>query len=112
MFPGHPGAVGRGDPEIVRHLVEGTDVTAVAAFDDNVALTVLAATRWTGHRVPSDLAVIGFAEGQHAALWEPALTTVRINATAYGRRAARISLGLDAGNWTQPPSEVIVRETT
>ena len=103
---------GRGDPEVVRRLVEDTDVTAVAAFDDNVALAVLAAMRRTGHRVPGDLAVIGFDEGRHAALWEPALTTVRINATAYGRRAARISLGLDAGPWTQPPSEIIVRETT
>lgn len=108
----HTAADGRGDPEVVRHLVEGTDVTAVAAFDDDVALAVLAAMRRTGHRVPDDLAVIGFDEGRHAALWEPALTTVRINATAYGRRAARITLGLDPGRWTQSPSEVIVRETT
>lgn len=34
-----------------------------------------------------------------------------INATVSGRRAARISLGLDAGPWTQTPSEVIVGQT-
>lgn len=101
-----------GTVEIVRHLVERTDVTAVAAFNDEVALTVLAAMRRLGYRTPDDLAVLGFDEGRLAALWEPPLSTVRINATAYGRRAARISVGLDAGSWTQPPSEVIVRETT
>ncbi|MFF0816819.1 LacI family DNA-binding transcriptional regulator [Rhodococcus sp. NPDC003318] len=102
----------RGSTAAVRHLVEDTDVTAVAAFDDDVALAVLAAMRRIGYRAPTDLAVIGFDEGRHAALWEPPLTTVRINATVYGRRAARISLGLDAGPWTQPPSEVITRRTT
>lgn len=100
-----------GSTEGVRHLVERTDVTAVAAFDDDVALTVLTAMRRIHYQAPKDLAVIGFDEGRHAALWEPPLTTVRINATVYGRRAARISLGLDAGPWTQPPSEVIVRQT-
>lgn len=98
--------------EPVRHLVERTDITAVATFDDDLALAILAAMRRLGYRAPADLAVIGFDEGRHAALWDPALTTVRIDATTYGRRAARISLGLDTGPWTQPPSEVITRNTT
>lgn len=108
----HATAEDRDDTEIVRHLVERTDVTAVAAYDDDVALTILAAMQRTGYEAPKDLAVIGFNEGRHAALWEPPLTTVRINARAYGHRAARISMGLDAGHWMEAPSEVIVRQTT
>ena len=92
-------------------LVENSDITAIAAFDDDTALTVLAGMRRAGYRAPRDLAVMGFDEGRHAALWDPPLTTVRINATAYGRRAARIALGLEAGQWTQPPSAVVVGQT-
>src|SRR5690606_25005469 len=40
-------------------------------------------------RAPADLTVIGFDERRHAALWDPAFTTVRIDATTYSRRAAR-----------------------
>jgi len=68
--------------------------------------------RRIGYRAPADLAVMGFDEGRHAALWDPPLSTVRIDAIGYGRRAARISLGLDPGSWAETPSEVIVRQTT
>lgn len=98
--------------EVVGHLVEHTDVTAVAAFDDDTALTVLTAMRRIGYLAPADLAVMGFDEGRHAALWDPPLSTVRIDATGYGRRAARIALGLDPGIWAETPSEVIVGQTT
>ncbi|NLU84836.1 LacI family DNA-binding transcriptional regulator [Rhodococcus sp. HNM0569] len=96
----------------VRRLIEDTDVTAVAAFDDDTALAVLAAMRADGYHAPDDLAVLGFDETRHAALCEPRLSTVRIDASAYGKRAARISLDLDPGTWEQPPSEVVVGATT
>lgn len=97
--------------DAVRALVAETPVTAVAAYDDDVALGVLAAMSGLGLRAPDDLAVIGFDDGRHGQLWQPALTTVRIDAAAFGRRAARVALGLDPGEWVQAPSEVIVRET-
>ncbi|GAA3657450.1 LacI family DNA-binding transcriptional regulator [Microbacterium marinilacus] len=88
------------------------DVTAIAAFDDDTALLVLAGMADTGLAAPDDLAVIGFDDSRHAALWRPALTTVRIDAASYGRRAARRALGLP-GDDPQPRASVVVeRETT
>ncbi|QAY60281.1 LacI family transcriptional regulator [Microbacterium protaetiae] len=98
--------------ESVRALLSDTDVTAVAAYSDDVAFGVLSAVAALGLQVPDDLAVIGFDDGGHGALWDPPLTTVRIHAASFGERAARFALGIDPGIWTQSPSEVVVRATT
>jgi len=84
--------------------------TAVAAFDDYVALRVLAAMRDLGLAAPGDLAVIGFDDNGYGALATPALTTVHIDAEAHGRQAARAVLGLDAG-LSPAPGRVVVRES-
>jgi DNA-binding LacI/PurR family transcriptional regulator len=86
-------------------------VTAVAAFDDDVALRVLAAMRDLGLAAPGDLAVIGFDDNGYGALATPALTTVHIDAEAHGRQAARAILGLDAGDLSPVPGQVVVRES-
>jgi DNA-binding LacI/PurR family transcriptional regulator len=86
-------------------------VTAIAAFDDDVALRVLAAMRDLGLTAPGDLAVIGFDDNGYGALATPALTTVHIDAEAHGRRAARAVLGLDAGDLSPAPGRVVVRES-
>jgi DNA-binding LacI/PurR family transcriptional regulator len=85
------------------------EVTAVAAFDDDVALRILAALRDLGLDAPADLAVIGFDATEHGALAAPPLTTVHIDAEAHGRRAARAVLGLDAADLSPAPGQVIVR---
>ena len=86
-------------------------VTAVAAFDDDVALRVLAAMRDLGLTAPGDLAVIGFDDNGYGALATPALTTVHIDAAAHGRQAARAILGLDAGDLSPAPGRVVIRES-
>ena len=86
-------------------------VTAVAAFDDDVALRVLAAMRDLGLAAPGDLAVIGFDDNGYGALATPALTTVHIDAEAHGRQAARAILGLDAAGLPAAPGRVVVRES-
>jgi len=85
--------------------------TAVAAFDDDVALRVLAAMRDLGLAAPADLAVIGFDDNGYGALATPALTTVHIDAEAHGRQAARAVLGLDAGDLSPAPGQVVVRQS-
>ncbi|WP_256258385.1 substrate-binding domain-containing protein [Streptomyces mirabilis] len=55
-------------------------VTAVAAFDDDVALRTLTALHDLGLTVPGDIAVIGFDDTEYGALITPALTTVHIDA--------------------------------
>ena len=86
-------------------------ITAVAAFDDDVALRVLVAMRGAGLAAPDDLAVIGFDDNGYGALTTPTLTTVRIDAEAHGRQAARLVLGLPADDRSPSPGEVIVRES-
>ena len=87
-------------------------VTAVAAYDDDVALRVLAAMRALGMSAPADLAVIGFDDTDYGALADPALTTVHVDAEEHGRKAAREVLGLDAGSLAPfRPGRVIVRES-
>lgn len=96
----------------VRELAEATPVTAVATYSDDVALGVLGAMAALRLRAPDDLAVIGFDDGEAGRVSQPALTTVRIDAGGFGRRAARVALGLDPGEWVESPSKVIVRATT
>jgi DNA-binding LacI/PurR family transcriptional regulator len=56
-------------------------VTAICAFNDEVALAVLAGARQLGISVPDDLAVIGVDDIPAAALAAPPLTTVATNIT-------------------------------
>ncbi|GAA1425776.1 LacI family DNA-binding transcriptional regulator [Agrococcus citreus] len=97
---------------LARLRAEHPRATAIAAFNDDVAFVVLAAMHAAGLSAPDDLAVVGFDEGEHAALWNPPLSSLRIDAAEFGRRAARRALGLDTGAWQRPPSQVVRRATT
>lgn len=87
------------------------EVTAIATFSDHEAIRLLAILNTLRVRVPDDLAVIGFDEDEVGALWTPALTTVKIDAESYGRRMARVALGLADEPWQRQPSTVIVRQS-
>jgi DNA-binding LacI/PurR family transcriptional regulator len=113
---GHPTLVLPGDLDAARERVrvfraEHPNVTAILAYNDDLALVTLAAMRHIGLRAPEDLAVIGFDDTPYGALFSPALTTVHIDAEALGRSAARSVLGLPAGDATPRPARVIVRES-
>jgi DNA-binding LacI/PurR family transcriptional regulator len=90
-------------------LAAHDEVTAVAAFDDDIALRTLTALLDLGLSVPFDMAVIGYDDTEYGALVTPALTTVHIDAEAHGRLAARVALGLDPGGLTRAPGRVIER---
>ena len=85
------------------------DVTAIAAFSDDIALRTVTALQDLGLAVPGDIAVIGFDDTEYGALVTPALTTVHIDAEAHGRLAARAALGLDEAGLTPIPAHIIVR---
>jgi DNA-binding LacI/PurR family transcriptional regulator len=71
----------------------------------------LAAARDLGLSIPGDLAVIGFDDTEHGALFTPALTTVHIDAEDHGRQVARMALGLNGSGLVPAPARVIVRES-
>ncbi|WP_406442482.1 LacI family transcriptional regulator [Streptomyces sp. NBC_00631] len=87
------------------------DVTAVAAFDDDLALRTLTALHDLGLAAPGDLAVIGYDDTEYGELSTPALTTVHIDAEAHGRLAARTALGLDTAGLVPVPAQIIVRDS-
>ena len=90
---------------------EHPDVTAIAAFTDDVALRALSALRDLGLTVPADMAVIGFDDNDTGALVTPALTSLHIDADVHGRLAARTVLGLDASGLSPEPGRIIERES-
>ncbi|WP_308298733.1 LacI family DNA-binding transcriptional regulator [Streptomyces sp. GESEQ-35] len=87
------------------------EVTAVAAFTDDVALRALTALHDLGLTAPDDLAVMGYDDTEYGALVTPALTTIHIDAEAHGRLAARTALGLDTSGLEPAPARVIVRDS-
>jgi DNA-binding LacI/PurR family transcriptional regulator len=77
--------------------------TAVLCFSDVIARSVLDAAKERGLRVPEDLSVIGFDDAPLAARTSPALTTVRQDVDAKGRRAAAALTAEIAGYGAEGP---------
>ncbi|MCX5562908.1 LacI family DNA-binding transcriptional regulator [Streptomyces sp. NBC_00038] len=90
-------------------LAAHPDVTALAAFDDDIALRSLTALRDLGVHVPEDVAVMGFDEIEYGSLSTPALTTVHIDAEILGRIAARSALGIDTEGLAPVPGRIVAR---
>jgi DNA-binding LacI/PurR family transcriptional regulator len=92
-------------------LASHPSTTAIAAFDDEIALRVLGALHDLGVTVPDEIAVIGFDDGEYGEFVTPALTTVHIDAEARGRSDARQALGLPGDDTAISTAEVIVRDS-
>lgn len=91
--------------------------SAIFAVTDKQALGVMRAAGAAGLRIPHDLSVVGMDDIELAATTDPPLTTVRIRKDVMGATAARILLGLVAGDRTARPittvaNELIIRGTT
>ncbi|SDD45195.1 transcriptional regulator, LacI family [Sanguibacter gelidistatuariae] len=104
----------------VSELVEGPDpVTAVSAYNDEVAFAILAGMRCHGLCAPDDLAVIGVDNISLAQFAVPPLTTVDIHADAIGRRVGRLLLGrlkpelaLAMAETPEVPVDLVLRRST
>jgi LacI family transcriptional regulator len=92
--------------------------TALFAFDDASAIGAMRAFADLGIRVPEDISVIGFDDIQHAAFYNPRLTTVRQPLREMGRTAARVMLQIlewrepEEGSFIVLEPELIVRDST
>ncbi|MEJ5945668.1 LacI family DNA-binding transcriptional regulator [Pseudokineococcus basanitobsidens] len=96
---------------------EDPPVTAVAAYNDDVALAVLAGARAEGLEVPGDVAVVGVDDVPAARLAAPPLTTVAQSVDAQvAHLVARLVAHLDGDgpDGPAPPEllEVVVRSST
>lgn len=90
---------------------ENPQVTAIAAFTDDVALRAVTALRTLGIAVPEDLAVMGYDDTEYGALVTPALTSVHIDAQVHGRRVARRALGLGEDGIGTSAARVVERDS-
>ncbi len=91
--------------------------SAIVAVTDMLALGVMRAAGAAGLRIPDDLSVVGMDDIELAATTDPPLTTIRVRKDVMGATAARILLGLIAGDQaarpvTTVPNELIIRGTT
>ncbi|MFC8380877.1 LacI family DNA-binding transcriptional regulator [Nocardia sp. NPDC057272] len=76
----------------------GNGVSAVAAFNDVVAVAVLGACRMRGLDVPGDLAIIGVDNDSVGRLTVPTLTTIGIDLTVPAQSLARALVDVAEGN--------------
>jgi len=73
-------------------LMEGTDVTAIFAANDHMAIGALKAAKELGRSVPGDIAIAGFDGHFAGSLVSPSLTTVRFPFREMGERAMQLLL--------------------
>jgi DNA-binding LacI/PurR family transcriptional regulator len=90
--------------------------TAIYAFNDEYAMAAINAVIDLGLRVPEDVAVIGTDDIPTAALFRPALTTLRIDAVSIYTAAAEALIELMQGGKPTLPtmddmSQVVVRRS-
>lgn len=78
-------------------------VTAVCAHDATTALAVLAGARTAGVDVPGDLAVVGVNDAAAAALADPPLTMVTLDAPASAAFIVEVVTALIAGRSNTDP---------
>lgn len=91
--------------------------TAVAAFNDKIAVGVLRAARERGLRVPADLSVAGFDDTTISEATDPMLTTVRQPLAELGRMAVTMLVRLinrhvlDARH-VELATDLVIRDST
>jgi LacI family transcriptional regulator len=102
----------------VRRLMQLADPpTGIFAANDSLAFRAIQVLRTDGHRIPEDVAVVGFDDIPLAQEMLPPLTTVRIPLAEIGRRAATRVLQLidsgqtDGGEADLVPAELVRRGT-
>jgi LacI family transcriptional regulator len=113
-------AVGGFDRRVARAaikemLLEGVEMDAIFAGDDEASIGVLAALQEAGRQVPEEIAVVGFDDLRSSAYLTPPLTTVRAPTEMVGREAARQLVNLlrtgQARSLTLLPTEILIRQS-
>ena len=106
--------------DLGRRLARNSEVTAIFAANDQMALGVLRALHEAGRSIPRDVSVVGFDDIPEAAYFLPPLTTVRQDFDELGTRSLRVLLGMIESGETdlaRPPAprvrpELVVRAST
>jgi len=95
------------DPELMRFCDNRTDAEAITpeilslpippngffAVNDDTAIGILYTAKRMGFKVPDDISICGFTNGQRAVACDPMLTTVEQRGVKVGEEAADILIG-------------------
>ena len=106
------------DPELVRLCDNRTNAESITpemlnssappngffAVNDDTAIGILYTAKRMGFRIPEDISICGFTNGQRAIACDPMLTTVEQRGTKVGEEAADILIGHVEG--TIPPGKI------
>jgi LacI family transcriptional regulator, repressor for deo operon, udp, cdd, tsx, nupC, and nupG len=92
---------GRSGYDAVMALPGDTDITAVVAANDSIAMGAVRAALQRGWQVPGDLSVFGWDDRELARFSTPSLSTVAIDRERQGREAMSRLIGTIRG--TEPP---------
>ncbi|MEA3337878.1 MAG: LacI family DNA-binding transcriptional regulator [Chloroflexota bacterium] len=121
-LPFDPALAGIGDFEglqarqvVEEWLMQGIEIDAIFAGDDEMATGAMFAMRGAGKRVPEDVAIIGFDDVPFVDLLSPPLTTVRAPIEEAGSAAARQLISVVRTGMGEPltllPTELVVRKS-
>jgi LacI family transcriptional regulator len=100
-----------------RGIVAAGGVTAIFAFNDQMAIGAIGALQRAGHRVPEDISVVGFDDIPQSAAIFPALTTIAQPIGEMGTVGVRLLLDRIARRDTpyqrvRLATRLVVREST
>lgn len=103
--------------EVTRQLADRSDVTAIFAADDAMALGTLRALAEAGRRVPDDVSVIGVGGMVEGEFFSPPLTTVNrdiaeLARLGFERLRAEVEHGGPGATHASVPAQLIVRSST
>ena len=111
----------RADAEIITpDLLASEDIPdAFCAVNDDTAIGILYSAKRMGYRIPEDISVCGFTNGERAISCDPMLTTVEQRGKVVGEEAANIVIGHIEGSLPMTQVEkrivrtrLIIRGTT
>jgi LacI family transcriptional regulator len=109
------GGLEGGEKAMAQALSEAVKFTAIVAFNDSVAMGAINALLRQGLRVPQDVSVVGFNDGQIAANFKVPLTTLKVAQQDMGTLAIEMLFDLAEGKKLEPrtmPVELVTREST
>lgn len=107
--------INSGRKAMIQALSEKVPFTAVAAFNDHVAIGAAEVLEQQGFRVPSEVSLVGFGDGLLATHFRVPLTTVRVPQIELGTAAVFQLNELLAGRSIDPrelPVELVIRFST
>lgn len=96
----------------IKEFLRGKKVDAVFAVNEHFAIYAIKAFHEDGLKVPEDVSVVGFTNGELSKQFIPSLTTVSQHGAEMGTRAAKLLIRKLENEGEEEPYETITIETS